>query len=399
MSGVGALVVAAGRGSRLGGDLPKQYLPLGPWPMLRFSLARLAAHPRVRVVRAVIHPDDRDLFAQAAEGLDLAEPVAGGATRQESVRMGLESLADGDLDAVLVHDGARPFLDAALIDRVLDRLAEADGAIPAVPVSDTLKRVDAAHHIRETVPRSGLWRAQTPQGFRLAALRRAHAQAAGGPELTDDAQVAEAAGLTVDVVQGAETNVKITTPEDRARAQRWLQDRAETRVGTGFDVHAFADAPGPVRLCGVDVPHDHGLAGYSDADVGLHVVVDAVLGALAAGDIGQHFPPSDPQWRDADSAVFVERVRELVAARGAAIVNVDVTLICERPKLGAFREAMAARVAELLGIERGRVSVKATTTERLGFTGRREGIAGQCAASLRVSPCALLTGNGDDNAA
>ena len=399
VSGVGALVVAAGRGNRLGGELPKQYLPIGPWPMLRYSLVRLAAHPRVDVVRTVIHPDDGDLFADAAEGLDIGEPVAGGATRQESVRKGLESLADAGFDAVLIHDGARPFLDASLIDRVLDGLTEADGAIPAVLVSDTLKRMEANGHIAETVPRNGLWRAQTPQGFRYAAIRGAHGQAAGGPELTDDAQVAEAAGLTVDIVQGAEANVKITTPEDRARAQRWLQDRAETRVGTGFDVHAFADTPGPVRLCGVDVPHDQGLAGYSDADVGLHVVVDSILGALAAGDIGQHFPPSDPQWRDADSAMFVEHVRDLAEGRGAAIVNLDVTLICERPKLGQYRDAMATRVAELLRIAPTRVSVKATTTERLGFTGRREGIAGQCVASLRVPPAALLTGDGDDDAA
>lgn len=395
MSVAGALVVAAGRGSRLGGQRPKQYLPLGPWPMLRFSLARLAAHPRLQCVRAVIHPDDHALFAEAAAGLDIDAPVYGGATRQESVYKGLETLADSGIDAVLIHDGARPFLDSGVIDRVLAGLDGAHGAIPAVPMSDTLKRVDAAHHISDTVPRQGLWRAQTPQGFRLDVIRRAHAAAVHGAELTDDAQVAEAAGLTVKVVEGAEGNVKITTQDDRARALSWLQGRAETRVGTGFDVHAFSDGPGPVRLCGVDVPHDHGLAGYSDADVGLHVVVDALLGALAAGDIGQHFPPSDARWRDADSAVFVEHVRDLAAARGAAIVNVDITLICERPKLGEHRALMAARVAELLGIDPRRVGVKATTTERLGFTGRREGIAAQCVASVRVLPAALLTGDGE----
>jgi 2-C-methyl-D-erythritol 4-phosphate cytidylyltransferase/2-C-methyl-D-erythritol 2,4-cyclodiphosphate synthase len=392
---VGALVVAAGRGSRMGGGTPKQYLPLGPRPLLRHALARLAAHPRVDVVRTVIHPDDMPLYRDAADGLVLADPVHGGATRQESARNGLERLAEDGVDAVLIHDGARPFVDEALIDRVLDRLETADGALPAIPVSDTLKRVDDDGHIQATVPRHGLWRAQTPQGFRFAAIRDAHAKAAGGPDLTDDAQVAEAAGLTVDVVQGSDDNVKITTQHDRDRALAWLRAQAETRVGQGFDVHAFADAPGPVRLCGVDVPHDQGLAGYSDADVGLHVVVDAILGALGAGDIGQHFPPGDPKWEGADSARFVEHVRDLAANRGAAIVNLDVTLICERPKLGAHRDAMGERIAGLLDIGADRVSVKATTTEKLGFTGRREGIAGQCVACLRVLPNTICAGGND----
>jgi 2-C-methyl-D-erythritol 4-phosphate cytidylyltransferase/2-C-methyl-D-erythritol 2,4-cyclodiphosphate synthase len=311
------------------------------------------------------------------------------------VRNGLERLGDDGVDAVLIHDGARPFVAPVLIDRVLDRLETAHGALPAVAVSDTLKRVDDDHHIHATVPRHGLWRAQTPQGFRYHAIRAAHDQAAGGPELTDDAQVAEAAGLTVDVVQGSDDNVKITTQHDRERALTWLNAQTETRIGQGFDVHAFADAPGPVRLCGVDVPHDQGLAGYSDADVGLHVVVDAILGALGAGDIGQHFPPGDPQWEGADSARFVEHVRELASECGAVVVNIDVTLICERPKLGAHRHAMRGRIAELLGIGTDRVSVKATTTEKLGFTGRREGIAGQCVACLRVLPDAALHGGGD----
>jgi len=379
----------------MGGGTPKQYLPLGPWPLLRHALARLAVHPRVEVVRAVIHPDDIDLYRDAAAGLALADPVHGGATRRESVRNGLERLADDGVDSVLIHDGARPFVDAALIDRVLDRLDTADGALPAIPVSDTLKRVDDDGHIQATVPRQGLWRAQTPQGFRFDAIRAAHAHAAGGPELTDDAQVAEAAGLTVDVVQGSDDNVKITTQHDRERALGWLGARAETRVGQGFDVHAFADAPGPVRLCGVDVPHDRGLQGYSDADVGLHVVADAILGALGAGDIGQHFPPGDPQWEGADSARFVEHVRGLVTERGVTVVNLDVTLICERPKLGGYRDAMVARIADLLEMDGSRVGVKATTTEKLGFTGRREGIAGQCVACLRVLPDAMLAGGND----
>jgi 2-C-methyl-D-erythritol 4-phosphate cytidylyltransferase/2-C-methyl-D-erythritol 2,4-cyclodiphosphate synthase len=385
VSTVAALVVAAGRGSRFGSARPKQYLSLGSWPILRYSLAALAAHPRIDIVKAVIHPDDAEVYATAARGLDLAPAAHGGDTRQDSVRRGLESLADDGVSEVLIHDGARPFIDADLIDRVIAGLDGADGAIPGVQVVDTLKHAPGGR-IAATVPRADLWRAQTPQGFGYAAIRRAHAEAITRNDLTDDAQVAEAAGLDVVMVQGAEDNMKITTQDDREHAERHLGHLMETRVGQGFDVHAFAETPGPVRLCGVDIPHDHGLAGHSDADVGLHVIVDAILGALAEGDIGQHFPPSDPQWKAADSAAFVTHARDLAADRGARIVNVDVTLICERPKLGAHREAMTERVAALLGIGRGRVSVKATTTERLGFTGRREGIAGQAVVTLQVPP-------------
>jgi 2-C-methyl-D-erythritol 4-phosphate cytidylyltransferase/2-C-methyl-D-erythritol 2,4-cyclodiphosphate synthase len=383
VSTVAALVVAAGRGSRFGSARPKQYLSLGTWPVLRYSLTALAAHPRIDAVKAVIHPDDEESYAAAARGLDLAAPAHGGETRQESVRRGLESLAETGVEKVLIHDGARPFIDAGLIDRVIAGLDPADGAIPGVPVVDTLKQAPEGR-IAGTVPRADLWRAQTPQGFGYSAIRRAHGQAVTRSDLTDDAQVAEAAGLDVVMVPGDEDNLKITTQEDRERAERYLMRTMETRVGQGFDVHAFADAPGPVRLCGVDIPHGQGLAGHSDADVGLHVIVDAILGALAEGDIGQHFPPTDPQWKAADSAKFLTYARDLAADRGARIVNVDVTLICERPKLGAHRETMTERVAGLLGIARDRVSVKATTTERLGFTGRREGIAGQAVATLQV---------------
>ncbi len=377
-----ALVVAAGRGSRFGADRPKQYVPLRGRPVLRYSLERFAAHPRVTAVRAVIHSDDETAYAAAAQGLDLLEPVHGGAARQESVRFGLESLATRAPAAVLIHDGARPFADAALIDRVLDALHSHDGAIPAVPVSDTLKRVSDGR-IVETVPRDGLWRAQTPQGFAYATIVEAH-RALAGRDLSDDAALAERAGLDVAVVQGTAENIKVTTQDDMARAAGWLDAAAEVRSGQGFDVHRFAETPGPLRLCGVDVAHDRGLAGHSDADVGLHVVVDALLGALAEGDIGSHFPPSDPQWRGADSAVFVRHARDLLAARGATVLNLDVTLICERPKVGPHRAAMTKRIAELLDIDPGRVGVKATTTERLGFTGRREGIAAQAIATLRL---------------
>lgn len=382
MTVVAALVVAAGRGSRFGADQPKQYMPLGPWPVLRYSLARFATHPAIAMVRAVIHPDDRAAYDEAATGLDLAEPVTGGATRQDSVRLGLESLAGQSPDQVLIHDGARPFIDVPVIDRVLGGLATASGAVPAIAVSDTLKRAEDSV-IAETTPRAGLWRVQTPQGFHYKAIREAHA-AAAGQNLTDDAHVAEEAGLTVSLVEGSTENVKITTQSDLTRGQRWLAGGAETRVGQGFDVHAFGPAPGPVRLCGIDLPHDHALAGHSDADVGLHVAVDALLGALAEGDIGSHFPPSDPQWKGADSALFVTHVRDLLHRRGALVQNLDITLICERPKVGPHRAAMAERVAELLAVPPGRVSVKATTTEGLGFTGRREGIAAQAVATIQV---------------
>lgn len=384
MAEVVALVMAAGRGSRFGAGQPKQYLRLAGRPLLRHALARLAAHPGIGAVRAVIHPDDAAAYAEAAAGLDLLAPVHGGASRQESVRLGLESLESEPPAAVLIHDGARPFADAGVIARVLAALAAHDGAVPGIPVSDTLKRTGDDRRIAETVPRDGLWRAQTPQGFDYAAILAAH-RADPDAGHSDDSVLAERAGLSLAMVDGAAENLKVTTAGDLARAERWLAGAAETRTGHGFDVHRFA-APGsgPVRLCGVTVPHERGLSGHSDADVGLHAVVDAVLGALAAGDIGTHFPPSQPAWQGADSAVFVRHARDLAAARGAVVVHVDVTLICEQPKLGPHRAAMAARVAGLLGLADGRVSVKATTSEGLGFTGRGEGIAAQALATLRV---------------
>jgi 2-C-methyl-D-erythritol 4-phosphate cytidylyltransferase/2-C-methyl-D-erythritol 2,4-cyclodiphosphate synthase len=379
-----ALVVAAGRGSRLGGDRPKQYLPLAGAPILRRTLRALAAHPGIDGVRAVIHPDDAEAYTEAASGLDMLSPVHGGASRQESVRLGLESLADDPPDCVLIHDGARPFVDAATVQRVLTALDAHPGAIPAIPVADTLKREGEVRQIAQTVPRAGLWRAQTPQGFRFAEILAAHRAAAAGADASDDAAVMEQAGQTVALVDGNPENVKVTTQDDLTRAERWLAGACETRVGQGFDVHRFADTPGPVMLCGVPVDHEVGLAGHSDADVGLHVVVDALLGALGEGDIGHHFPPSDPQWKGADSAQFVTRALEIAAARSARVVHVDVTVICERPKVGPHRAAMAARIAELLQLPASRVSVKATTTEGLGFTGRREGIAAQAAVTVQL---------------
>jgi len=313
-------------------------------------------------------------------GLDILEPVAGGRTRQESVRLGLESLVSHNPRHVLIHDGARPFPAWSLIDQVVEALETHEGAIAAVPVTDTLKREAAGSVIEETIPRAGLWRAQTPQGFRFRTVLDAH-RAFAEREVTDDAALLEELGLPVALIQASEENMKITNADDLDRAERLLAKSGETRVGTGFDVHRFG--PGSsVRLCGVTVPHGAGLVGHSDADVGLHAIVDALLGAIGAGDIGSHFPPSEPQWRGADSAAFVSHAVGLISAAGGRIGNVDVTLICERPKIGPHREAMRETVASLLGVERDRVSIKATTTERLGFTGRGEGIAGQAVATV-----------------
>ena len=386
MTDAAALIVAGGRGVRAGGGMAKQYRKLVGMPVLRRAALAFLADPRFRAVRVVIHPDDASLYADAVEGLDLLPPVPGGPTRQESVRLGLESLADHDPPLVLIHDAARPFVAADVLSRVLGALEAAPAAVPALPVVDTLKRAVAGPGgealVGTTVGRAGLWRAQTPQGFRFRPILDAHRRFAG-QELTDDAAVAEAAGLAVALIEGDEDNVKLTTPEDFRRAERLLGAAAEIRVGSGFDVHRFG--PGDtVMLCGVPVPHEHGLDGHSDADVGLHALTDALLGAIADGDIGSHFPPSEPEWRGAASHLFVRHAAGLVQAKGGALVNVDITLICERPKVGPHRSAMIAAVAEMLGVAASRVSIKATTTEGLGFTGRREGIAAQAIVSVRL---------------
>ncbi len=382
MERVYALVVAGGRGSRFGGDQPKQYLPLGGRPVLHHAITAFATHPRIAAVQVAIRPEDRTLFERAVSGLAVLPPISGGATRQDSVRLGLEALATHWPERVLIHDGARPFPEAALIDRVIDGLDVAAAAIPCLPLRDTIKSAED-DVIRATVDRSRLWRAQTPQGFHFDAILAAH-RGAAGRDLTDDSAVAEAAGLMPRLVAGAENNLKVTTAEDLVAAERQLAIRlGDIRVGQGFDVHAFG--PGDkVVVCGVEIPHGAGLVGHSDADVGLHALTDAVLGAIGAGDIGLHFPPSDPQWRGAASEQFLRHAADLARARGGVIAAVDVTIICERPKIGPHRAAMVERVAAILGIAADRVSVKATTTDRLGFTGRGEGMAAQAVATLRL---------------
>lgn len=384
MSGCYALLVAAGRGTRLPGDVPKQYRAVGGEPILRRSARAFLGHPAIAGVRVVIHADDRALYERAVEGLELLPPVAGGATRQESVRNGLESLAAMAPDFVMIHDAARPFVNPEAIGAARAALDRVAGAIVAIPVVDSLKR--AADGRLAAVDRKDLWRAQTPQAFRYPEIRAAH-RAAAGRDLTDDAAVAEEAGLALALAPGSEDNFKITTEDDIARAERLLaarplQPRAlQPRTGMGFDVHQFG--PGDhIWLCGLKVPFARGLVGHSDADVGLHALTDAILGALADGDIGAHFSDRDPRWRGARSEIFLKHAMELVRARGGRVLHLDLTLICEQPRIRPHHDAMVARVAEITGLDAKRVSIKATTTEKLGFTGREEGIAGQAIATV-----------------
>ena len=376
-----ALIVAAGRGHRAGGGFPKQYRLLAGQSLLRRSCTAFMNHPRVDAVGAVIHPDDAEIYAESTVGLELLPPVHGGATRQDSCRNGLESLVGLAPERVLIHDAARPFVNEATIDRVLDALASAPAAIAAVPVTDTLKKAGNNARVTGTVKREGLWRAQTPQGFRYAEILAAHRKLAA-QSLTDDAAVAEAAGLAVVLAPGSEDNFKVTAEDDFARAERML-GAGDIRVGSGFDVHRF-DEGNAVMLCGIKINFDKSLAGHSDADVALHAITDALLGAIGEGDIGSHFPPGDAQWSGADSARFLRHAADLVGRRGGKIRHLDVTLICEAPKIGPHREAMRVRVAEIAGVGVERVSVKATTTEGLGFTGRGEGIAAQATATVKL---------------
>ncbi len=370
-----ALIVAAGRGTRFGGPAPKQYLPFRDTTVLGGAV--MALRPFMPVA-CVIHPDDQAQYEAATAGLDLLPPVPGGPDRQASVRNGLEALAADPPGHVLVHDAARPDLPAAVIGRILKALETHDGAAPGIPVADTMKQVEAGLSVG-TVPRDGLWRIQTPQGFRFSPLLEAHRRAASAA-FSDDTALAEAAGLRVAVVRGDPRLEKITEPGDGVRQPA----APDIRTGHGFDVHRLVEGEG-VTLCCVHIAHDMALSGHSDADVGAHALTDAILGALAEGDIGQHFPPSDAEWRGAASALFLAHARELTAARGGRILHCDVTLICEAPRIGPHCAAMRKALAHVLEIPVDRVSVKATTSEKLGFTGRGEGIAAQATATLAFS--------------
>ena len=369
-----AVIVAAGRGSRAGGDMPKQWQALSGRPVLAHTID--AFRGRVDRIVVVIHPDDRARAATIAAGCALVE---GGATRDASVRNALEALAGAGVDRVLIHDGARPLVSGAVIARVLAALGDRASAAPALPVTDALWR-GAAGLVAGTQDRAALWRAQTPQGFRFDAILAAHRAHAGAA--ADDVEVARAAGLDVAIVEGEEDNLKLTFPGDFARAEAILKGRGmDVRLGNGYDVHAFTEGD-HVWLCGVRVPHGRALLGHSDADVGMHALTDAIYGALAEGDIGRHFPPSDPQWKGAESHIFLRHAAALMRERGYGLGNCDVTLVCERPKIGPHAAAMQAALATIMGVDPGRVSVKATTSERLGFTGREEGIAALATACL-----------------
>lgn len=382
-----ALVVAAGRGERAGGGAPKQYRPIAGVPLLSRTLRALLAVPQIDKVVPVIGADQGAFYAGL--GLDdprLAPPVEGGETRQVSVLKGLEALAGDAPDIVLIHDGARPFVDPHVVESVIAALEGADGALPVTLVTDTIKRSTDGRTVGGTEDRTQLYAAQTPQGFHFNVIYNAHRRAiAMSDGFTDDAAIAEWAGLSVALAQGDARNFKVTLPGDFERAERMVEGerRMETRVGSGFDVHAFTEGEA-VILGNIAIPHSAKLKGHSDADVVLHALSDALYGALADGDIGKHFPPSDMEWKDADSAVFLEHAAGLVRSRGGRVVHLDVTIICERPKIGPHVEAMRARIADIAGISVGRVAVKATTSERLGFTGREEGIAAQATATIEV---------------
>ncbi|MDH5189509.1 MAG: bifunctional 2-C-methyl-D-erythritol 4-phosphate cytidylyltransferase/2-C-methyl-D-erythritol 2,4-cyclodiphosphate synthase [Rhodospirillaceae bacterium] len=385
MAGCYALIVAAGRGQRFGGDAPKQYAPLGGGTILGESINAFINHPKIEAVRCVINENDVDLYDATAKLFSenkLLEPVFGGETRQQSVIAGLESIASLSPETVLIHDGARPFVSDELISDVISALKDAPGAIPALAVVDTIKECHDGL-VKKTVSRNNLYRAQTPQGFRFSEITKSHMDFLN-KNVTDDASIFEGTQNKVSIVAGTEDNFKITTQDDYIRAQNIYASggaRGETRIGFGYDVHRFTAGSG-LRLCGIDIPFDKAFIGHSDADVALHALTDAMLGAIGEGDIGSHFPPSDPRWKDANSEIFVLHALDLLKKKNAKIINVDITIICEAPKIGPHREHMRAHIGGILKIDIARVSVKGTTTEKLGAMGRGEGVAAQAVASV-----------------
>ena len=381
-----AILVAAGRGLRAGSGGPKQYRSIGGQTVIFRAMEPFCRHPQIFAVQPVVNPDDAAVFNDAVSELRHEPPATGGATRQSSVHAGLEALASQTPDVVLIHDAARPFVSTALISRAIKAASRTGAAIPALPVTDTIKLIDSSGNVEATPERARLRVAQTPQAFRFDVILDAHRRAAreGRSDFTDDAALAEWAGLTVATFEGDPANMKLTTPEDFVREETRLGAMlGDVRTGNGYDVHAFGEGD-HVMICGVRVPHTKGFLAHSDGDVGLHALVDAILGALADGDIGSHFPPSDPKWKGAASDQFLKYAVNRVTAHGGRIAHLDVTLICERPKIGPLRDIMRARIAEITGLALSRVAVKATTSERLGFTGREEGIAAVASATIRL---------------
>ncbi|WP_027573359.1 bifunctional 2-C-methyl-D-erythritol 4-phosphate cytidylyltransferase/2-C-methyl-D-erythritol 2,4-cyclodiphosphate synthase [Bradyrhizobium sp. WSM1743] len=380
------VLVAAGRGLRAGAGGPKQYREIGGVPVIYRAMEAFSRHADVFAVQPVVNPDDSAVFTAAIAGLKHEPPTSGGATRQASVLAGLEALAKHKPDIVLIHDAARPFVSEGVISRAIEAASRTGAAIPTVQVTDTIKVTGESGNVEDTPDRARLRIAQTPQSFRFDVILEAHRRAAkdGRSDFTDDAAIAEWAGLTVATFEGDVANMKLTTPEDFVREEaRLAAQLGDIRTGTGYDVHAFGEGD-HVMICGVRVPHSKGFLAHSDGDVGLHALVDAILGALADGDIGSHFPPSDAKWKGASSDQFLKYAIERVTQRGGRVANLEVTLICERPKIGPLRDTMRARIAEISGVDISRVAVKATTSERLGFTGREEGIAATASATVRL---------------
>ncbi len=386
-----ALITACGRGNRFnqGEGLPKQYLPIAGFPLLRHSILAFLNHPKISDVICVIHPDDISLYEEAIAGLDLLNPVFGGDTRQASIRFGLEALRDYNPNKVLIHDGVRPFVSKRVINGILEKLETHPAVIPAVAVEDTLKKYSDGK-IEWTLERENLWRAQTPQGFLYKDILESHI-AFKDLNFTDDSSLNEYAGIPVAIVPGSQNNFKITTQEDYERACRLASIlsqnvKEENRCGTGFDVHTFRerqkDENNFIRICGVDIEFDKKIEAHSDGDVGIHAAIDAILGAIGEGDIGEHFPPNEAKWKNIDSREMLKTIKHLLIKKGAKILNLDVTIICEKPKISKFKKQMEQELATVLGIEKNRVNVKATTTEKLGFLGREEGIAAQAISSI-----------------
>jgi 2-C-methyl-D-erythritol 4-phosphate cytidylyltransferase/2-C-methyl-D-erythritol 2,4-cyclodiphosphate synthase len=391
MNKIVALITACGRGNRFnrGEGIPKQYLPLAGVSLLRHSILAFLHHPKIDDVICIIHPDDMDLYEEATAGLDLLNPVFGGETRQASILLGLEALREYKPDKVLIHDGVRPFVSKRVINGILEKLETHPAVIPAIAVEDTLKKYSDGK-IEWTLERDNLWRAQTPQGFNYEDILNSHI-AFKDLHFTDDAALNEYAGIPVAIVPGSQNNFKITTEDDYERAKRMASMfiknvKEETRCGTGFDVHGFRERKKNennfIRICGIDVEFDKKIMAHSDGDVGIHAAIDALLGAIGCGDIGEHFPPTDAKWKDIDSREMLKIINHLLKKKGGTIMNLDITIICEKPKISKFKGKMREELAKILNISSNRVSVKATTTEKLGFLGREEGIAAQAVAAV-----------------